>query len=111
MSMFKDPIKPMWEDEYNKQGGKMTLKVKKDGSNYIWEEMILALIGNSESSKIISEEINGILISGKKEMHIIQIWFKTYNNTTILELEQFLRDLLAIPDNFDLEPRQFFKPK
>ena len=27
IQLFKDPIKPMWEDEYNKKGGKLSLKL------------------------------------------------------------------------------------
>ncbi len=31
----------MWEDEANKQGGKLTIKLKKDNSNLIWEELVI----------------------------------------------------------------------
>ena len=37
---FKEPIKPMWEDEGNKSGGKFSLKVKKDFTTIIWEELV-----------------------------------------------------------------------
>lgn len=39
--MFKDGIKPMWEDEGNKNGGKLSFKLKKDFTTIIWEEMVL----------------------------------------------------------------------
>ena len=38
--MFKDGIKPMWEDECNKSGGKLSFKLKKDFTTIIWEEMV-----------------------------------------------------------------------
>ena len=43
--MFKEPIKPMWEDENNKNGGRISIKLRKDYTTIIWEEMIFALIG------------------------------------------------------------------
>ena len=31
--MFKEPIKPMWEDENNKNGGKISIKLRKEYTN------------------------------------------------------------------------------
>ena len=66
--LFKSPIKPMWEDEYNKNGGKITLKLRKQYTTIIWEEMILAIIGNILPKKI-NDEINGVVFSSKKEFN------------------------------------------
>ena len=33
--LFKSPIKPMWEDENNKDGGKIVIKLRKEYSNLI----------------------------------------------------------------------------
>jgi translation initiation factor 4E len=35
----------MWEDEANKNGGRWTLKVSKGFTNKLWEDLILAMIG------------------------------------------------------------------
>ena len=75
--LFKEPIKPMWEDEFNKKGGKLTLKLRKQYTTIIWEEIILAIIGGV-LPKEIKEEINGVVFSSKKEFNTLQIWFKTY---------------------------------
>ena len=42
--MFKDGIKPMWEDENNKNGGKLSFKLKKNFTTIIWEEMVMLCI-------------------------------------------------------------------
>ena len=43
--MFKEPVKPLWEDENNKNGGRFSLKLKRGFTTIIWEEMIFTLIG------------------------------------------------------------------
>ena len=107
--MFKDPIKPMWEDEYNKDGGRISIKLRKGYTTIIWEEMIFALIGGVLPPDI-KNEINGIVASSRKEFNVLQIWFKTYANFH-QKIEQCIRDLLQIPNEVDLEVKQFFKPK
>ena len=108
--LFKVPIKPMWEDEGNKNGGRLTLKLRKNYTTIIWEEMILAFIGGIFSDKM-KEEINGIVFVSKKEFNTLQIWFKTYDKKLIAELEQCIRDLIQIPIEVPLEKKQFFYPQ
>jgi hypothetical protein len=38
--IFRDGIKPMWEDEANSRGGKWSLKLKKGVASHFWEEMV-----------------------------------------------------------------------
>ena len=104
--LFKEPIKPMWEDEYNKNGGKLTLKLTKEYTTIIWEEIILAIIGSVLPEKI-DDEINGIVFCSKKEFNTLQIWFKTYSKSINAELEQCIRDLIQIPNEVPLELKQF----
>ena len=106
--MFKEPIKPMWEDEYNKNGGKISIKLKKDYTTIIWEEMIFALIGGI-LPKEMKDEINGIVVSSRKEFNTLQIWFKTFEDKINNDLVQCIKDLLVIPDEVNLEIKQFNK--
>ena len=85
--MFKDKIKPMWEDEFNKQGGKISIKLRKDFTTIIWEEMIFALIGGV-LPKIVKDEINGIVVSSRKDCNVLQIWFKNYTLSVTAEIQQ-----------------------
>ena len=32
----------MWEDENNRLGGKLTINLKKDYANLIWEELVIS---------------------------------------------------------------------
>ena len=106
--MFKDPIKPMWEDENNKNGGRISIKLRKEYTTIIWEEMIFALIGEV-LPKEIKDEINGIVVTSRKEFNTLQIWIKTFDPKTNSKIENCIRDLLQIPPEVNLEFKQFFK--
>ena len=108
--MFKEPIIPMWEDENNKNGGKISIKLRKQFTTIIWEEMIFALIGGI-LPKEMKEEINGIVVTSRKEFNTLQIWFKTFDERINNDLEQCIRGLLVIPDEVTLEIKQFNKNK
>ena len=106
--MFKEPIKPMWEDENNKNGGRISIKLRKEFTTIIWEEMIFALIGGI-LPKEMKDEINGIVVTSRKEYNTLQIWFKNYEINLIADLEQCIRDILVIPPEVNLEIKQFYK--
>lgn len=76
----------MWEDEGNKNGGKISVKLKKDYTTIIWEEVVLALIGGVLPPNI-KEELNGVVVSIRKDCNILQLWFKNYNNQVIGDVE------------------------
>ena len=104
--MFKEDIKPLWEDENNKNGGRFSIKLKQGYTTIIWEEMIFTLIGGI-LPKEIKEEINGIVVTSKKEFNTLQIWFKTFDDKITSEIEKCLRDILVIPSEVKLEPKRF----
>ena len=106
--MFRDPVKPMWEDENNKAGGRISIKLRKDYTTIIWEEMIFAIIGDVLPEKV-KEEINGIVVTSRKDYNTLQIWIKTFDLKKNTEIELCIRDLLQIPPEVNLEFRPFFK--
>lgn len=44
--LFKCGIKPMWEDEANREGGRWVIRVRKGVGSRLWENLILAILGN-----------------------------------------------------------------
>jgi translation initiation factor 4E len=58
--MFKDGIKPLWEDDANKNGGKWIVRLKKGLANRCWENLILAILGEQF---MVGEEICGAVVS------------------------------------------------
>ena len=83
MQLFKEGIKPMWEDENNKNGGKIALKLRKEYSNLVWEELVFAFIGGY-LAKEIKDEINGLVINCKKDFNTLQIWTKSFSDEVTL---------------------------
>ena len=109
----------MWEDDGNKMGGKFSLKLKKDYTTIIWEELILAFIGNIFPENV-RDEICGIVVSVRKEFNLLQLWIRNSSNSElILEIEYInyfkyfyrnvFRELIQIPSIIDLEFKSFFK--
>ena len=101
--LFRGDIKPLWEDESNKNGGKVSIKLCKDYTTIIWEEMIFALIGD-----VLPEKINGIIVSSRKEMNILQIWFNDWSEEGNNNIKKMIRDLLQIPPEVTFEFKKFF---
>lgn len=110
ISLFKNDIKPMWEDEENRIGGKITFKIKKNMTNCIWDELALRIIGESFPG-VNNSEINGIMYIIKKEFNIIQIWFRNFNNTLNSQISNSIKNIFNIPIDVELDIRQFNKPK
>ena len=102
LKMFKDNIEPRWDDDSNKNGGKLILLCNKEYTSIIWEEIILNIIGNI-FPKNISDNINGIVFISKSKYNTIQIWFKEYNENYCKELEQCLRNKIQIPNEVPIK--------
>ncbi|XP_055771553.1 eukaryotic translation initiation factor 4E type 2-like, partial [Salvelinus fontinalis] len=58
--LFKEGIKPMWEDEANKNGGKWIIRLRKGLASRFWENIILAMLGEQF---MVGEEICGVVVS------------------------------------------------
>ena len=104
--LFKNEIKPLWEDEANQRGGRVSIKIKKDYTSLVWEEIIFNLIGGTLPEKI-KEEINGLVLSIRKDYNFIQVWFKTYEKNNINEINKCLREILQIPNESELDVKPF----
>lgn len=104
--LFKDPVKPMWEDEHNKNGGRISFKLKKDSTSLIWEELILTFITNS-FPETISSHINGITLTMRREFNFLQIWFTEYSTQFGNEIESAIRQLLSAPSEIEIDVKPF----
>jgi len=77
MFLMKDGIKPMWEDDYNKDGGCFSYKVLNKDIERVWKEVYFNILGENITNKNgINDNINGITLSPKKRFCILKIWMK-----------------------------------
>lgn len=93
--MFKDGIRPMWEDEANREGGKWIIRLKKGLAHRYWEELLLAIVGEQFD---VGDELCGCVLSCRFSEDIISVWNKTsLNRKGCLAIRDTLRRLLEIP--------------
>lgn len=99
--IFKSGINPAWEDPFNTKGGRWIFKfIRRNGNedeqkirirtNLIWERLILRILTGSLISKqeyneevieLILGDINGIVLSIRKEEDIISLWNSNLNKS------------------------------
>lgn len=70
--LFKKGIRPIWEDEENRKGGKWVVRLKKGVADRYWENLMLALIGDQFGEA--GEEVCGAVMSVRNGEDIISIW-------------------------------------
>ena len=104
--LFKEGIAPMWEDDQNKNGGRIALKLRKEYSNLVWEELVFAFIGGY-FAKEIKDEINGLVINCKKDFNTLQIWTKSFSDEVTSGIEKNIREILSIPKEVVLDIKPF----
>lgn len=70
--LFKKGVRPIWEDEENRKGGKWLVRLKKGVADRYWEALMLALIGDQFHDAGV--EICGAVVSVRNGEDIISIW-------------------------------------
>lgn len=70
--IFKKGIRPVWEDEENKRGGKWILRLKKGVSDRYWEDLLLAIVGDQFAEA--GEEVCGAVLSVRTGEDVLSIW-------------------------------------
>ncbi|KAL1005220.1 hypothetical protein UPYG_G00056250 [Umbra pygmaea] len=99
--LFKEGIKPMWEDEANKNGGKWIIRLRKGLASRFWENIILAMLGEQF---MVGEEICGVVVSIRFQEDILSIWNKTSSDqVTTSRIRDTLRRVLNLPPNTIME--------
>jgi translation initiation factor 4E len=71
---FKEGIRPVWEDEENKRGGKWIMRLKKGVSDRYWEDLLMAIVGDLFAEA--GEEVCGAVLSVRSGEDVFSIWTK-----------------------------------
>ncbi|TRY54281.1 hypothetical protein DNTS_031083 [Danionella cerebrum] len=99
--LFKEGIKPMWEDEANRSGGKWIIRLRKGLASRFWENIILAMLGEQF---MVGEEICGAVVSIRFQEDILSIWNKSASDQiTTSRIRDTLRRVLNLPPNTIME--------
>jgi translation initiation factor 4E len=70
--LFKEGVRPIWEDEENKHGGKWILRLKKGVADRYYEDLILACVGDQFGDE--ADELCGIVLSMRNGEDVLSIW-------------------------------------
>lgn len=76
--LMREGINPLWEDEKNINGGCFSYKVLDNSIINTWKNLNYMTLGEClMKDETLSDNINGISISPKKNFSIVKIWLKT----------------------------------
>eukprot|EP01113_Clastostelium_recurvatum_P017659 TRINITY_DN2081_c0_g1_i1.p1 TRINITY_DN2081_c0_g1~~TRINITY_DN2081_c0_g1_i1.p1 ORF type:complete len:275 (-),score=81.22 TRINITY_DN2081_c0_g1_i1:47-871(-) len=99
--LFKSGIKPMWEDDANRSGGKWIVRLRKGQATKYWEDLVLAVIGEQFD---VGPEICGAVVSIRYQEDIISLWNRTStDHETKLRLQAALKRVLRLDDSARME--------
>lgn len=99
---FKDGIRPVWEDDENKHGGKWIMRLKKGVADRYWEELLLAMIGDQFAEA--SEEVCGAVVSVRSGEDVFSIWTKNDGGRNV-KIRETIKRVLALPADTNLQWR------
>ena len=97
--IFKDGIRPVWEDDENKQGGKWVLRLKKGVIDRYWEDLLLAVVGDQFAEA--GEEVCGMVVSIRNGEDVLNIWTK-YNGGRNIKIRETIKRALNLPTETNL---------
>ncbi|KAJ1306695.1 hypothetical protein OPQ81_007687 [Rhizoctonia solani] len=87
--------RPVWEDPMNAKGGKWSIRLRKGVADRLWEDLILALIGDQFEDE---DEVCGCVLSVRIQEDIISIWNKDESNSQVLDrIRETTRRVLNLP--------------
>ena len=82
LSLFKENIKPIWEDKENVGGGRFLLTVNTRTADCIWDELVYLTISTHND---FFDQINGIMATTLNHIVKITIWAKAQSGTGFVE--------------------------
>jgi len=98
--LFKQGIRPIWEDDENKKGGKWVVRLKKGVADRYWEDLLLAVIGDQFGEAI--DDVCGIVLSVRNGEDIISIWARA-DGSKVLKIRETLRRVLAFAPSVKID--------
>ncbi|KAF3035997.1 hypothetical protein E8E11_001683 [Didymella keratinophila] len=93
--VFKEGIRPVWEDEENKRGGKWIMRLKKGVADRYWEELLMACIGNQFNEA--GEEVCGFVLSVRSGEDVFSVWTKNDGGRNI-KIRETVKRVLNLPE-------------
>ncbi|QPG75349.1 hypothetical protein FOA43_002702 [Brettanomyces nanus] len=102
--LFRDDIKPEWEDKTNAEGGKWSCQIrsKKADIHDLWTRSLLSVIGETIEPDE-QNEVNGVVLNVRKNGFRIGLWTKTCNRAALKPIGERFKKVLKLSDNETIE--------
>ncbi|KAL6722184.1 hypothetical protein ACLMJK_001291 [Lecanora helva] len=94
--IFRKGIRPVWEDEENKRGGKWIIRLKKGVSDRYWEDLLFAVVGDQFAEA--GDEVCGAVLSVRSGEDVLSVWTRIDGGRNIKIRETIKRALAFPPD-------------
>jgi len=99
--VFREGIRPMWEDEANVNGGKWIVRLKKGLAARYWEDVLLAVLGGQFR---VGDEICGLVLSVRYQEDILSIWNRSADSRKVcMQIRDTLRSTMGLPEGATME--------
>jgi len=73
--LMKSGVRPIWEDTENANGGVWSMRVRKEDTEFVWKELVLAAVGEQFGPVLSNDDdISGISVSLRQFDNIIHVW-------------------------------------
>ena len=100
-SLFRHPITPTWEHPSHSTGGKWSAHLRKNISARLWEQLILALIGDAFAD-VGDDEVTGITLSVKSGEDVLSVWNRHGNDGRKgLGIKRVLKEIVGLGVNWE----------
>ncbi|GFY53188.1 eukaryotic translation initiation factor 4E [Trichonephila inaurata madagascariensis] len=98
-ALFKEGIKPMWEDERNKNGGRWLINLQKyhrnPDLNTCWLEILLCMIG--EAFDDYGGDVCGAVVQVRGKIDRLALWTSDVDNKeAIMKIGEILKERLHL---------------
>ncbi|KAJ5104673.1 Eukaryotic translation initiation factor [Penicillium alfredii] len=97
--IFKKGIRPVWEDEANKRGGKWIVRLKKGVADRYWEDLLLAMVGDQFAEA--GDEVCGAVLSVRGGEDVLSVWTRIDGGRNI-KIRETIKRLLAFPPDTNI---------
>ncbi|KAL8774422.1 MAG: hypothetical protein Q9194_004035 [Teloschistes cf. exilis] len=97
--LFKKGIRPVWEDEENKRGGKWIVRLKKGVADRYWEDLLLAIVGDQFAEA--GEEVCGAVLSVRSGEDVLSVWTRIDGGRNI-KIRETIKRVLAFPPDTNI---------
>ncbi|KAI8598336.1 translation initiation factor eIF 4e-like domain-containing protein [Dissophora ornata] len=99
--LFKQGVRPVWEDATNINGGKWIVRLKKGLATRYWEDLITAVVGDQFD---VGSEICGLVLSIRGGEDILSLWNQSAHEGRInLKIRDTMKRVLNLPADTIME--------